>query len=354
MIYREDYDNAQDYVNAKIRARRRKIRLTILVILLLIAGTLVFLYEYYKVRTVTVEGNSRYTNEEISDMVTKGLLGNNSLVLSFRYRNKQISDIPFIEKISVNVASHDTIKIVVYEKSLAGYVSFLGSNFYFGRDGTVVETSGEALEGVPRVTGLSFDQIVLYQKLPVEDDSIFERILDTTQLLSKYSLDADSIYFESDGDMNIYFGDVRVAMGNDDYADEKLSNVSKILPSLEGRGEGTLQLTNYTPSSAYITFVVKDGLASQIDSATGSDVATQQATATAIAQQKAEEEAAAKAAAQAQEQTTASETTEATQESQNTGEEVQETAEQAVEEAPSVEIPADAVVVSEGGENTGE
>ncbi len=31
MIYREDYDNAQDYVNAKIRARRRKIRLTILV-----------------------------------------------------------------------------------------------------------------------------------------------------------------------------------------------------------------------------------------------------------------------------------------------------------------------------------
>lgn len=266
MIYREDYDNAQDYLDALIRRRRLKIRLLIACIVLVIAGIIGFLLTYYKVRNTQVTGNTRYTNEEISDMVTGGFLSDNSLILSIKYRNKQITNVPFIEQMDVTVVTHDTIKITVYEKSLAGYVTYLGSNFYFGRDGKVVESSREALDGVPQILGLTFDYIALYEQLPVADPAIFSRILNVTQLLSKYDLAADSIYFDASGDMTIYFGDVRVAMGGDNYTDEKLSNVAKILPSLDGRGAGTLKMSSYTPSTRFITYVVKDGKATNLTS----------------------------------------------------------------------------------------
>lgn len=273
MIYREDYDNAQDYLDALIRRRRLKIRLTIACIVLVILGILGFLLSYYHVSTVQVTGNARYTNQEISDMVTGGILSNNSLYLSIKYRNKRITNVPFIEQMDVTVITHDTIKVTVYEKSLAGYVSYLGSNFYFGRDGKVVESSKEVVEGVPQILGLTFDHIALYEQLPVEDTDIFGRILNVTQLLSKYDLTADSIYFDGSGDMTIYFGDVRVAMGADNYTDEKLSNVARILPSLMGRGAGTLKMSSYTPSTKFITYVVKNGKATDITSALASEAA---------------------------------------------------------------------------------
>lgn len=268
MIRREDYDNAQDYVDALIWRRRFKKRLILALIVLTIVGIIGFLLSYYKIRSIQVTGNTRYTNDEISEMVTGGFLSDNSMVLSLKYRNKQIRDVPFIEQMDVSVITHDTIKITVYEKSLAGYVEYLGTNFYFGRDGTVVESSREVVEGVPRVTGLTFDHIVLYEQLPVEDPAIFGRILNVTQLLSKYDLTADIIYFDGSSDMTIYFGDIHVAMGGDDYTDEKLSNVAQILPSLVGRGEGTLKMAAYTPSTKYVTYVLKNGKASNVMSGT--------------------------------------------------------------------------------------
>lgn len=284
MIYREDYATGQDYVNALIRRRRNKFRLITAIIIAIIAAILIFLATYYRVRHVQVTGNTRYTSEEITEMVTGNFLSDNSLYLSLTYHSRQIKDVPFIEQMDVTVLSHDSIRITVYEKSLAGYVEYLGTNFYFGRDGTVVESSKDVVDGVPRILGLSFDHVVLYEQLPVENTEIFGRILNVTQLLSKYDLAADRIYFDDDLDMTIYFGGVKVAMGGNDYTDEKLSNVAQILPSLEGRGEGTLEMENYTPSTKYITYVVKDGQSSQVASSEeGTGTASDMATAAAIA-----------------------------------------------------------------------
>ncbi|SDZ78710.1 cell division protein FtsQ [Lachnospiraceae bacterium NK3A20] len=254
MIYREDYPDAQSYIDALFAARRRKIRLTVLTIAAVIIAVLVFWYEFYKVRHVLVEGNTRYSDEEIANIVESGVLGNNSLVLSARYRNRDVPDMPFIERMDVSVIQHDSIRISVYEMSLAGYVNYLGRYMYFSRDGTVVESSDVALSGVPEVLGLKFSYIALYEQLPVEDPAIFQQILNATQMLNKYELAADKIYFDTDGDMSIYFGGVRCDVGSVDYLDEKISNISRILPKLEGK-KGRLELENFTPGTNYITFV---------------------------------------------------------------------------------------------------
>lgn len=254
MIYREDYESASDYIEAVLAARKRRIRLTILFIVLSIASVLVFLLEYYKVRNVTVEGSTRYTDEEIVDYVCTGFLGDNSLALSVRYRNREMPQIPFVETMSVDIVNHDTIRITVYEKAIAGYVDYLGQYMYFSRDGTVIESSSERLSDVPEVVGLTFSHVLLYQKLPVDDDTIFQRILNCTQLLTKYDLQADKIYFDRTGNMTVFFGSVRAVLGADAYMDEKLSTISRILPSLKGKS-GILEMAQYTPNTDFVTFV---------------------------------------------------------------------------------------------------
>ena len=163
-----------------------------IVCLAAIALVVVFVF---RVQNISVEGNVHYTSEEIEAMVLTDRLSYNSLYLSLKYRNKEIRDIPFIETMSVRVDSPDSITIRVYEKSVAGYVEYMGRYMYFDRDGIVVESSETRTEGIPQVTGIRFDHVVLYEALPVKNTDIFQEILSITQMLSKHQITTDKIYF---------------------------------------------------------------------------------------------------------------------------------------------------------------
>lgn len=207
----------------------------------------------YTVTTVYVEGNVHYTNEEVIDMVMEGRYGNNSLLLSLKYRDKSIEGVPFVEKMDVSVVDPHTIKIEVYEKALAGYVEYLEHYMYFDKDGIVVESSLEKTQGIPQVTGLNFDHVVLYEPLPVEDAGIFRSILSITQLVNKYNLSADKIYFGSDGSLTLYFGEIRVLLGTEANLDEKIMKLQYMLPKLSGQ-KGTLRMENYTEDTKNTPF----------------------------------------------------------------------------------------------------
>lgn len=218
-----------------------------------LAGIYYYITTAYKVTTVYVDGNVHYTNEEVMDMVMKGRYGKNSLYLAMKYKDKGVEGIPFVEKMDVNILTPNTIRISVYEKALAGYVEYLGRYMYFDRDGTVVESSSERTRGIPQVTGLRFDYVVVNEPLPVENDEIFKRILDITQLLNKYELTADKIFFDSSYNLTLFFEEVRVTLGSSSEIDQKIIKLKNILPELEGKS-GTLQMENYTEDTKNITF----------------------------------------------------------------------------------------------------
>ncbi|SHH54069.1 cell division protein FtsQ [Butyrivibrio fibrisolvens DSM 3071] len=226
---------------------------TIGLIVLLGIGGIQYVRSHYRVKTANVVGNTYYTDEEIQDMVMNGMFAHNSLYLSFKYHNKSIVNIPFIEKITVDIKSADTIDIRVYEKALAGCISYLENYMYFDREGIIVEGSSELLEGVPVVKGLKFDSVVLYEALPVEDKSVFSEILDLTQLLSKYSLSADQMYFDKGYNVYLYFDNIEVAIGSKKNIDEKVIQLPYILPSLEGK-KGTLHLEDYDENTESVRF----------------------------------------------------------------------------------------------------
>lgn len=240
-------------------ARKRRMQKVLIVVgilgilFIILAGIYSYIIKNYKITTVYVEGNIHYDNEEIISMVMDGAYGDNSILLSMKYKDKSIENVPFIEKMDVSVLDPHTVKIEVYEKALAGYVEYLERYMYFDKDGIVVESSSQKTTGIPMVTGLSFDHVILYQPLPVEDDAIFKDILSITQLVNKYNLSIDRIYFGSDGTLTLYFDEVKVALGSREYLEEKVMQLQYMLPELTGKS-GVLRMENYTEDTKTITF----------------------------------------------------------------------------------------------------
>ena len=227
--------------------------LAFLTAIAVLLGIIYYLVSTYTIKNVYVEGNLHYTNEEIKEIVMEGPLGNNSLYLSLKYRNKGIEDVPFVDVMDVEVLSPDTIKIIVYEKALAGYIEFMDNYLYFDRDGYVVENSDIMTQGVPLITGFDFEYVVMGEKLPVEDDIVFTNVMDITNLLAKYELNADKIFFASKSDITVFFGDIKVVLGNTKHLEEKIMNLPQLLSNLSGQS-GTLSLENYAEDTDMIIF----------------------------------------------------------------------------------------------------
>ncbi len=257
LVKNDDMKPESSNSGRKEKVRFGKTMMILSAVLLSLLGFLIAAYIYiinnYTVTTVHVEGNIHYTNEEIMEMVMGGAYGDNSLLLSLKYRDKGIENIPFIEMMDVTVEARDTIRITVYEKALAGYVAYLGRYVYFDKDGIVVETSTEKTEGIPQVTGLKFDHVILHERLPVEKPEVFAEILNITQQLDKYSMSADKIYFDANYQITLLFGEARVALGNDIYIEEKIMKLQYILPDLLGKS-GVLDMREYSEDTKSYSF----------------------------------------------------------------------------------------------------
>lgn len=229
-----------------------------LAMLCILAMILIAVMKRHTVETVYVEGNQHYSQEEIKGFVMQGPLGDNSLYLSLKYRNKGIENIPFVDVMDVDILSPDTIKIIVYEKALAGYVQYMDTYMYFDKDGYVVECSDVKTEGIPQITGLTFDYMVLEEKLPVEDEAVFASVMNLTKLLDKYELEADNIFFHSSGEITIYFGEIKAALGDDSsQLENKMMLLPQFLSKLEGK-KGTLRMENLTQDRTDVSFQLEE------------------------------------------------------------------------------------------------
>ena len=216
-------------------------------------GGAVWFYKAFHITSVVVEGNVHYSTEQITEMVMSNDFSGNSVFLSMQYHNKSITDVPFIERIDVSVVDRQTVKITVYEKALAGYVQYLGSYMYFDKDGIIVESSNVLTPGIPEVSGLKFNHVVLHEALPVENEAIFQEILNITNLLNKHGVSATKIQFDSLYDVSLHFGNVRVIVGENADMDQIIMHLTGILPHLQDKS-GVLHMENFSEANKDITF----------------------------------------------------------------------------------------------------
>ena len=161
--------------------------LVVLTVLIVMAAAAVFLF---RTRSYKVEGNSYYGERTITTWIENDPLSVNSLYVLYKY-NFTDADLPSgVESLSISLKDPWTVKVKVKEKEMAGYVDYDGAYLYFDRTGTAVLRTKKIIEGVPHIEGLMFDsaKAKIGKKLPVEDDSIFEKIVEVSKNLKKYNL----------------------------------------------------------------------------------------------------------------------------------------------------------------------
>ncbi len=212
-----------------------------------------------RITDIEVTGNRQYTKEQIIDLIFDGKWSRNSAYCYYENRFREHKSIPFIEEYKIEFRSPTKVEIVVFEKSVVGYVSNMSSYMYFDKDGIVVESSSEQLPGVPWITGLEYGKILLYEPLEVKNDEsgeIFGKILNLTQILSVNEVKVDKINFDSFGDAELFIGDITVELGGDENLDGKIAELRDILPELSGLS-GTLYLDTYDEANSSPTYTFK-------------------------------------------------------------------------------------------------
>lgn len=238
------------------KKKRRKIGLIILMILvLLIAIAVLIVWNVFTVKDVVVKGNELYSSEQIEQLVLDDEYSWNSLYVVVKHRFLNKGDVPFVDTMEVTLEDPHTLRVSVYEKGILGcfYIDTIGQYAYFDKDGFVVETSTEEIPEVPKITGITCEEVVLYEQLPLEEAGVLGNLLSLTQTLKKYDLLPQEIHYDKNLEPTLTYYDIKVVVGSDDYLTQKVVRLSAILPQLSGL-IGTLHLETWTPDTTDIIF----------------------------------------------------------------------------------------------------
>ena len=217
------------------RAGRKSFTWIRIAALLLILGAILIFG--LRIKEVTISGSDRYTPQQIENILFSGRWGNNTILALINDKTKPHKQIPFVEDYKIVFHGPFKVEVIVYDKSIVGYVSYMSSYMYFDREG------------------------IMYRPLPVENPKIFEEILNLTQQLSVYNIQVDRIRFSISGQPSFTIGQMEVTLGDEGDVDGKLSLLNDILrdhPELKEK-KGTLELDGYsdTGNDGAIPFKLK-------------------------------------------------------------------------------------------------
>ncbi|MCI5919681.1 MAG: cell division protein FtsQ/DivIB [Roseburia sp.] len=238
------------------KKKRRKIGLIVfLCILLLLAVGALVVIKVFTVKDVVVEGNELYSDDQVKEWVLNDDYSWNTLYNVLKYKFKKTEEIPFIDTLEISMDNPHVLHVTVYEKGILGYlyIDAIGQNAYFDKDGFVVETSKDVIDGVPKVTGLDCSEVVLYEQLPLENKDILKNLLTLTQVLKKYKVLPNEISYDTSYEPTLNYNGISVIVGDDEELTQKVVRLSYILPQLEGQA-GTLHLENWSEQTTDIVF----------------------------------------------------------------------------------------------------
>ena len=226
-----------------IKEKRRKQRLmkklliafAVFVLLTVIAVFVVV--KVFVVKNVKIEGNELYEEQLITDTVLNDKYSWNSLYVLLKYTFKKTDAVPFIDAMEIELEGPQTLKIKVYEKGIMGYLYIpgIGENAYFDKDGFVVETSTRIIEGVPKIEGVSCDEVVLYEQLSIDKQKLRE-MLTLTQALKSVGINLDAIDFDEDHSPVLHYGKTQVWMGSVEFLTEKVGILEATRAGKDGVG----------------------------------------------------------------------------------------------------------------------
>ncbi|MDO5132006.1 MAG: FtsQ-type POTRA domain-containing protein [Eubacteriales bacterium] len=197
----------------------------------------------FNLKKAVIYGNTMYSEEQIESFLTKGRLGSNTFVMALKYHQRKVTDIPFVDRIDVDLVSPSTVRVNIREKPADGCVFYNGKNVYFSKEGIIQTVSGRSVEDAVKVNGVVLTHSNTESRILAKNQLGMDLSLELIRIMDKYGIlkEADSIDVDEKSNLTVTFDKVRVRIGRNGY-DEKMFKMHQILPYLEGRS-GIIQMT---------------------------------------------------------------------------------------------------------------
>ena len=197
--------------NRRRRRGRASFPLRLLCLAVVIAAFLGALTMFFRIDMIVVEGNERYTEEQIIEAA--GVQKEQNLVLLNKYKVKQsiFDTLPYVETVVINRKYPDALILTVTECTASAALTGENGTWLMSGEGKILERAAQIPEGCARVTGCMIGEIDLS-----DGTAITFTYLD--RFTVKMPWDADIAY--------------------------KLGNVRTVVEQLEANQTGTINLMN--------------------------------------------------------------------------------------------------------------
>ena len=217
-----------------------------LLCILLIAGAVVAaLTVFFKVQSITVSGNARYTSEEV--IAASGIEIEDNLFLLNKYSAAQaiFEKLPYVEEATINRALPDTIVITVRECAAAAGVVTPEGYWLISENGKLLERTDTLPPGCPGITGVEPESPALSAQLSLGEEKTLttETLLTLVRTAGGYGMlagigsvdlsDAEAITFT-------YLGRFTVRLPWDSDLDYIFRSVQDLVNGLESNETGEI------------------------------------------------------------------------------------------------------------------
>lgn len=211
------------------RKRKRKLKkqfkilfITIPIIIVIVA-LIIFAFQLKSVK-VNFDLNQFTESEVKAYMDSKGI--DNTLVFWLKDKIGQNETIDMFEEYSVKMNSPFKVTIDGYEKRLRGYILNEKTRYYFDDEGRILKVTEEKIEGVPKVTGIECDKLVLYETIKTKNKDSLERLLTVSDAIGEYEFDVKRIDISDKQETTLYIKKIQVQLGNDNNLNKKLQTLN--------------------------------------------------------------------------------------------------------------------------------
>lgn len=221
---------------------------------LLLVLTLYILYRSTMADNINITGLTRYTQEDFLDKAGCTGIYRNRFLFELKEKRKEKNKIPYVDAYYIDYVDKNTIHFTVFETDVIGSIKIMGNYFSFDKEGMVLKTSVERPEEVPLVTGLEFDEIIMFQKINVPRKKVFDTVLEIIRYLEKFEMKVNEISFGDNLEVTLYTDNLKVLLGTRDKYDITISKFAGVFKEASETG-GILDMRNYNEDNDNIVLI---------------------------------------------------------------------------------------------------
>ncbi len=172
--------------------------------------------------------------------------------LFFWLKNKVGMDeeIDLFEEYSVKMNSPFQVTITAYEKKLKGYMKENETYYYIDENGKVLKKTTEKIKNIPRIMGIEYDKITLYNTLTAKDGNAFSVLLKVINATEEYDFAIKRIKVSKTQEITLYIKKIKVELGKEYNLDKKLNAFNDFYEDAI-KYEGTLNMKRLSTDGSY-------------------------------------------------------------------------------------------------------